>query len=98
MIWIYCKTVDDPKEVGNFICKSNFGEVTNESKSNIIISECEKNCWLIKTSWQNETAAMIYRIEHEIVVIELEDICAPNVIESLMKKYGFDNVKWLLTN
>ena len=40
---------------------------------------------------------MIYRIGSEIVVIEIDDDCASNVIEPLMKKYGFDNVKWLLS-
>ena len=40
---------------------------------------------------------MIYRIGSEIIVIEIDEDCASNVIEPLMKKYGFGNVKWLLS-
>jgi hypothetical protein len=97
MILIYCKTVDDPKEVVGYVCKSNFGEKNSETKSRVINDGSEDDCWIIETDRQNETSAMIYRISHEIVVIEIDDNCASNVIEPLMKKYGFDNIKWLLT-
>jgi len=56
-----------------------------------------EDCWLITTNPKNETSAMVYRISDEIVVIEIDDDCATNIVESLMKKYGFSNVKWLLT-
>ena len=96
MIWVYCKTTDDPKEVGGYICKSNFGKEYNGKKSRIAKDESEDECWIIETDPQNETSAMIYRIGHEIVVTEIDASCASNVIEPLMKKHGFDNIKWLL--
>ena len=97
MVWIYCKTVDDPKDVGDYVCKSNFEHENNENKSQVLKDENEDDCWIIETDHNNETSAIIYRIGHEIVVIELDETCASNVIEPLMKKYGFDNVKWLLS-
>ena len=96
MIWIYCKTFDDPKVVGDYVCKSNFGQENSENKSQVMKDESEDDCWIIETDQRNETSAMIYRISNEIIVIEIDDNCASNVIEPLMKKYGFDNVKWLL--
>ena len=95
MIFVYCKTVDDPKEVAEYVCKSNFSEENNETNPRVLNDESEDDCWIIENDQLNETSAMIYRIGSEIVVIEIDDKCASNVIEPLMKKYGFDNVKWL---
>jgi hypothetical protein len=98
MILIYCKTVDNPKNVADCVCKYNFSEENSETKSRVINDESEDGCWIIQNcNPQNETSAMIYRIGPEIVCIEIDDNCASNVIEPLMKKYGFDNVKWLST-
>ena len=97
MIWVYCKTTDKPKEVGEYICKSNFGRGDNYIESKVMKDEIEEDCWLIETKSQNETSAMVYKIGNEVVAVEIDDDCAINVIEPLMKKYGFTNVKWLLT-
>lgn len=95
MIWIYCQTSDSAKEVGECICKSNFNLENNDLELRIIRDVNEEDCWLITTNPKNETSAMVYRIGHEIVVIEIDDDCAPTVIELLLKKYGFAKVKWL---
>ena len=95
MIWIYCKTDDDPKEIGEYICESNYGHEKNERTRGVKYDDEE--CWLMEIDPQNQTSAMVYRIGHEIVVIEIDESCASNVIEPLLKKYGFYNVKWLLT-
>ncbi len=94
MIWIYCQTTDDPKEVGEYICKSNLSR--EDSFLEPRVTKDEEDCWLITANPKNETSAMVYRIGDEIVVIEIDDECAPTVIELLLKKYGFANVKWLL--
>ena len=96
MILIYCKTVDDPKEVAGYVCKSNISEENSETKSRVINDGTEDDCWIIEREYSDETSAMIYRIGSEVVVIEIDENCASNVIEPLIKKYGFDNVKWLL--
>jgi hypothetical protein len=97
LIWVYCKTTDKPKEVGQYICKSNFSHEDNHTESKVMKDENEEDCWLIKTNPHNETSAMIYNIGKEVIAVEIDDDCAINVIEPLMKKYGFANVKWLLT-
>ena len=96
MAWIYCKTGDTLKDIGSYICKSNFSHRNIYAKSKIVKDELEKDCWLIKTESRSQTSAMVYRIEDEIVAIEIDDDCAVNVIEPLMKKYGFANVKWMI--
>ena len=98
MVWIYCKTSDDPKIVGEYVCNSNFGQ-KSENKSQVMKeNENEDDCWIIQSeNPDSETSAMIYRIGSEIVIIELDDNCAANVIELLLKKYGFNKIKWLLT-
>jgi hypothetical protein len=83
--------------VGENICKSYSNRVDNEFELCFTKDENEEDCWLLETNTKNETSAMVYRISPEIVVIEIDDDCATNVIEPLMKKYGFANVKWLLT-
>ena len=85
--------------VADYVCESNFSQENIESKLKVINeSENEDDCWIIQTEHPNsETSAMIYRIGTEIVCIEIDDNCASNVIEPLLKKYGFNNVKWLLT-
>jgi len=95
-MWIYCKTVDDPKKVGELICKFYFVQGIDKKKPRIWNDKTEDGCWVIKTDCVNEIAAMIYRAGNEVVVIEIDDRCAADVIESLIIKYGFDNVKWLL--
>ena len=98
MIWVYCRTGDAPIDVGRYICESNFIHRTGYVKSKVIKDEFEEDCWLIKTTNpQNETSVLVYRIGDEIVAIEIDDDCAVNVIEPLMKKYGFNDVKWFST-
>lgn len=97
MIWIYCQTGDSPKEVGEYICKSNFSREDNDFGLRFTKDENEEDCWLIETNQKNETSAMVYGINGKIIVIEIDDDCATNIIEPLMKKHGFANVKWLLT-
>jgi hypothetical protein len=83
--------------VGEYICKSNFNQEDNEVELRITKDVNEEDCWLLETNLKNETSAMVYKISDEIVVIEIDDYCATNIIEPLMKKYGFTNVKWLVT-
>ena len=97
MVWIYCRTGDTPKNVGSYICESNFSLRNSYAKSKVVKDEFEEDCWLIKANPQSETSAMVYRIGDEIVAIEIDDDCAVNVIEPLMKKYGFNDIKWFST-
>ena len=97
MVWIYCKTTDDPKKVGEYICKSNFNQDTRTKNPPVLKDEGEDDCWIIKTHSDDKASAMIYRIRHDVLVIEIDEECVVNVLEPLMTRYGFDNLKWLLT-
>jgi hypothetical protein len=83
--------------VGEYICKSNFNFEGNDLELHFLKDANEEDCWLLETNLKNETSAMLYRISNEILVIEIDEDCSTNIIEPLMKKYGFANVKWLLT-
>ena len=96
MVLVYCKTCDDPKVVADYVCRANFGEINNENKSQIIKDQNEDSCWIIQSKIPDETSAIIYRIGPEIVALEIDEDCASNIIEPLMKKYGFNEVKWFL--
>jgi hypothetical protein len=61
------------------------------------ITEDEDECWIIETNCNRSPVEVIYRIGNDLVCIEAEADCAPNAIETLIKQYGFDNVKWMLT-
>ena len=96
-MWVYCQTTDDPEKVGEYICDSNFVDGCGDNKSRVFKDENEDGCWLIQTCLRNETSAIIYRVSQNIIGIEIDDNCAVNVIEPLMKKYGFTNIRWLIT-
>ena len=96
MICIYCKTSDNLKQVANFLCIANSAQNKNSDSSWATV-QSEDDCWAIETNCNKDTAAMIYKISNNIICIEADDNCAPKVIEPLMKKYGFNNIKWLIT-
>jgi len=96
MICIYCKTSDNLKQVANFLCTANSAQNKNSDSSWATV-QSEDDCWAIETNCNKDTAAMIYKISDNIFCIEVDDNCAQKVIEPLMKKYGFENIKWLTT-
>ena len=91
MIIIYCKTIDSSKKVGETICIEN----STQTLSWKLGEEIEPNTWTIQTHCDKYTQALIYKISSSIVAIEVNAECAPNVIEPLLHKYGFENLKWL---
>ena len=95
MFYIYCRTSDNISRIGELLCKAN--SVQDKNKNDSWIVNEEDDYWIIKTDCNLSPAAIIYRIRNDVVCIEVDDECTPKVIEPLMEKYGFDNVKWLLT-
>lgn len=92
MIKIYCKTVDGPKRVGVLLCKAN---LVGEKAKWILRDECEEDFWVIETKCEKSPDLIVYQIGNSVVVVEVDDECASEVIEPLMDYYGFKNVKWL---
>jgi hypothetical protein len=39
---------------------------------------------------------IVYRIGDAVVLSEIDNDLAPTIIDPLISKYGFDNVKWLV--
>jgi len=95
LIIIYCKTKDNPREVGEAICRANSNEKGLSWK---IIEEIEPDTWTIQTHCDKYAHAVVYRIGTSIVAIEAKAECAQNIIEPLMTTYGFENIKWLTTS
>ena len=96
MIYIYCKTLDTHNRIGDLLCMANSVQIKDENDS-WVLNKSEDDCWIIETNCNQSPAAIIYRIRNDVVCIEVDSDCAPKIIEPLMKEYGFNNVKWLLT-
>jgi hypothetical protein len=92
-MFIYCNTKDAPEIVGETICRANF------------VDDCAKywrvkdegGFFTIEINSESRCVAAIYSIGNSVIGVEIDDNCASNVIEPLMKKYGFYNANWLLT-
>ena len=41
--------------------------------------------------------ALLYRTGDTVVLAEVNDDFVPNFIDPLFEKYGFDNVKWIVS-
>ena len=104
-IWFYVKTNDDPKSVGDVICSFNFiqGEHPEDKYSYVIEKgkdEGEGEYWEVKSKYADRKVlvpvAMVYRTGDVVVVSEVADDLAPNFIDPLLEKYGFDNLKWIV--
>ena len=93
MISFYCKTTDNPRKVGEAICKAN----STEGLSWKIKEEIEADTWSIQTNCDRYPHALVYRIGVSIVAVEVNGDCAPNIVEPLLEIYGFENIKWLVS-
>ncbi len=92
MFKVYCKTVDSPRKVGELICKANS---VGEKAIWMLKDKCEEDFWVIETKCEKSPDLIVYQVGESLVVIEVDDECASEVIEPLMQNYGFENVKWI---
>lgn len=92
-MFIYCSTEDSPITVGELLCKANFD---NEYRSWRVKDEGE--FYTINNSSKTDCIAVVYSVSSLIVGIEIDDNYASKVVELLMEKYSFENVKWLVSN
>jgi len=102
-VWFYVKTSDDPKTVGDIVCAFNYTEGEHPGdKYSWIMKEVKSDStyWEIKGQYsalQDLTdIAVVYRIGDTVVFTEIEDDLAPDFLDPLITKYGFDNVKWIV--
>jgi hypothetical protein len=102
-IWFYVKTSDSPKLVGDVVCSYNFYQGEHPEDKYIWIMEKgkgEDEYWEIKGKYDPlrdlTLIGLAYRIGDTIVLSEVDDDLAPNFLDPLLEKYGFDNVKWIV--
>jgi len=102
-LWFYVKTKDDPKAVGDIVCSFNFTQGMHpEDKYSWIIEagKDESDYWEIKGKYAAlkdlTVIGIVYRIGDTVVLSEIDDDLAPNFLDPLITKYGFDNVKWIV--
>ena len=99
------KTSDNPQTVGQTVCDFNYyqGEHPEDKYSWIIQSGKSKEegeYWEIKGKYAPlkdlTLIALTYRAGDTVVLSEIEDSLAPNFLDPLLEKYGFDNLKWIV--
>lgn len=102
-IWFYVKTTDEPKTVGEIVCAFNYAEgIHPQDKYSWILQEGrdEPGYWEIRGKYAGlkdmTEIGIVYRIGDTVVISEIDNNLAPNVIDPLITKYGYDNVKWIV--
>ena len=78
--------------VGEVICRANFVE----GGEHFWTVRDEGEFCTININFKVHCVAVVFLVSNLVVGIEIDDDCAAKIIEPLMKRYGFDNVKWLL--
>jgi hypothetical protein len=102
-IWFYVKTLEEPKVVGEIVCAFNYTEGKHPEDQYSWIMEAGRDApdyWEIKGKYAAlkdlTEIGIVYRIGDTVVLSEIDDILAPNFLDPLITKYGFDNVKWIV--
>jgi hypothetical protein len=104
-LWFYVKTSDDPKDVGDIVCSFNFtqGKHPGDQYSWIMqVGRDAPDYWEIRGKYAAlkdlTEIGIIYRIGDTVVLAEIDDDLAPDFLDPLLTKYGFDNVKWIVVS
>jgi hypothetical protein len=102
-LWFYVKTNDSPQSVGEAVCNFNSYQGDHpEDKYTWIIQPGKEpeEYWEIKGKYDPlkdlAVIGIAYRIGDTLVLSEIDDDLAPNFMDPLLEKYGFDNVKWIV--
>ncbi len=102
-IWFYVKTPEEPKTVGDVVCAFNYTEGQHPGDKYSWIMEQDKEepmYWAIKGKYAGlkdlTEIAIVYRIGDAVVFAEIDDDLAPDFLDPLITRYGFDNVKWIV--
>ena len=102
-LWFYVKTNDSPQSVGEAVCNFNSYQGDHpEDKYTWIIQPGKEpeEYWEIKGKYDPlkdlAVIGIAYKIGDTVVLSEIDDDLAPNFMDPLLEKYGFDNVKWIV--
>ena len=104
-IWFYVKTSDSPKTVGDAVCAYNiFEDAHPKGKYSWILEQGkgQEEYWQIRGKYEElkelTNVALIYSAGDTVVLAEISDDFVPNFLDPLLAKYGFDNIKWIVTS
>jgi hypothetical protein len=103
-ISFYVKTADDPKTVADVVCAFNYYQGEHPEDKYSWVAEPKKTgeeeYWEIKGKYAPlkdlTLIGLAYRTGDAVVLGEVDDDLAVNFLDPLLKKYGFDNVKWIV--
>ncbi len=102
-LWFYVKTNEDPKVVGDVVCAFNYteGKHPGDQYSWIMqVGRDEPGYWEIRGKYAGlkdlTEIGIVYRVGDSVLFADIDDGLASNLVEPLIAKYGFDNVKWLV--
>ena len=102
-MWLYVKTTDNPKIVGEVVCAYNVFEDAHPKGKYTWIMERgkgEEEYWQIRGKYEEieelTNVALVYRVGDAVVLGEVKDDFVPNFMDPLLEKYGFDNIKWVV--
>lgn len=104
-IWIYVKTNDSPKSVGDMVCAHNvFVDAHPKGKYSWVMKpgKDEEDFWQIRGKYEDleeelSNIAIVYRAGDAVVLGEVDDTFIPNFLDPLLVKYGLEHIKWLTT-
>ena len=104
-MWFYVKTTDKAKAVGDVVCAYNvFEDEHPKGKYSWVMEQREgdEDYWQIMGKYEDlkgdlTVVAAVYRAGDTVVLGEVDSDLAPNFLDPLLEKYGFDHIKWALT-
>ncbi|MCW4005192.1 MAG: hypothetical protein NWF04_01130 [Candidatus Bathyarchaeota archaeon] len=103
-MWFYVKTKDTPKKVGDVVCAFNvFQDDHPKGRYSWVMEEGKDEYWQIKSKYEGikedlANVAVVYRVGDTVVLGEVKDNLVPNLLDPLIGQYGFDNIKWIVSN
>ena len=102
--WFYVKTSATPKAVGDVVCAFNVFEDPHPKGRYSWVMEKgkgEEENWLIMGKYEEvkmqTNVALVYRTGDTVALGEVHDDFVSNFLDPLIREYGFDNVKWIVT-
>ncbi len=103
-IWFYVKTDESPKLVGEVVCNFNYTRGEHPEDEYTWVMQERKSgpeeYWEIKSKYaglkDQVSMGIAYRKGDTVVLSEVDDGFAPNFLDPLLEKYGFDSVKWIV--
>jgi hypothetical protein len=103
-MWFYVKTTDPLETVGETVCAYNvFEDAHPKGKYSWIMERGKGNeeYWQIMSKYEElkelTNVALVYRAGDTVVLGEINDDFVPNFMDPLLEKYGFDQIRWIIT-